>query len=334
MFDLEREHHRKTYQVCRLGFAILSASLGVACFTSIVPIFANFHPELSLRILRSEWFQWLDIPIAWGCLLGTTLLWGRWEHSGWQRRVGLLLVMGLVDIGLGLLEHGTAFGLRAMPIGHDWFRSNLGEALGWAEFALLASLSCDYLDHLGVAEAQDSGKSTRAMAATGAVLWMLLFCIRTDWSAHWPLQHRPIRTIEEVLLIHGAHLIWTITLMQVTALTISAVRQSGYVLDEMEREDVSSDPLRTRLRFHGRHRRLLVRPPILALMIPRMGRLSELTFNQPDPSTRRSPRGSKSPGVVGTGATAGSNSRSDLGSGKCTFSSRTVSSRISAPKWL
>ncbi len=246
MFDLEREQHRKTYQVCRLGFAILSASLGIACLTSLLPIFADFHRELSLRILGSDWFRWLDAPIAVGCLLGTSLLWGRWEHSGWQRRVGFLLVMCLVDIGLCIFKHGSDFGLGAGQVGHDWLRANLGEALGWAEFAILASLSCDYLEHLGIAEASDSGKSTRAMAATGAVLWMVWFCIMTDWSSHGPLQQRPIRSIEELLLGKSSYLIFMITLMQVTALTISAARQSGYLLDEMEREDEASDPLRTR----------------------------------------------------------------------------------------
>jgi hypothetical protein len=250
MLDLEDDQLRKTYQVSRLGFSILSASLLVACFTSVLPLFVHFHPELSLRILRSNWFQWLDMPIAWGCLIGTTLLWGRWEHTGWQRRVGLLLVMCLVDVGLSLLDHGPDLGMGTAQIGHDWFRSNLGQALGWAEFALLATLSCDYLEHLGVEQARDSGRSTRAMAATGAVLWMVIFCLRTDWSSGWPLKDRAGRpSIEEFLLYQGSLLIWAITLMQVTALTIFSARQSGYVLEELEREYEANDPLRTRSGF-------------------------------------------------------------------------------------
>jgi hypothetical protein len=247
MLDLEHEPLRKTYQVCRLGFAILSAALVLACFTSIMPFFMHFHPELYRRIVRASWYQWIDVPIAWGCLLGTTLLWGRWEHNGWQRRVGFLLLMSLVDVGLSLLDHGAALGIETAQLGHDWFRANLGQALGWAEFALMASLSSDYLDHLGVEQAQDSGKSTRAMAATGAVLWMIFFCLLTDWSVHWPLQHRPERmSIEEFFLWQASLLIWAITLMQVTALSISSARQSGYVLDELEREDEANDPLRSR----------------------------------------------------------------------------------------
>ena len=33
--------------------------------------------------------------------------------------------------------------------------------------------------------------------------------------------------------------------MQVTALTISATRQSGFVMEEMQREDEANDPLRS-----------------------------------------------------------------------------------------
>ena len=62
----------------------------------------------------------------------------------------------------------------------SWLRSNLGQALGWAEFALMASLSGDYLVHLGLDQAEDSAKSTRSLAATGAVIWMLRFCEPTE----------------------------------------------------------------------------------------------------------------------------------------------------------
>ena len=248
MMDLEREQLRKTYQICRMGFAFLSVALGLACVTSVLPLLAFFQRDLGFlifRILRSSWFGWISVPITWGSLIGVTCLWGRWEHVSWQRRVGFLLVMSLVDGVLWFFDHAAAMGIPDVQIGHDWLRSNLGEALGWAEFALLAGLSCDYLDHLGFEQARDSGKSARAMAATGAVLWLLLFCERTDWSASWPLRQRPFWLPEERLLFLGFLLIWAITLMQVTALTISATRQSGYVLDEMQREDEANDPLRS-----------------------------------------------------------------------------------------
>ena len=245
MIDLEREQLRKTYEVSRMGFAILSAALVLACLTALMPILRNFYPELHRRIVTMPWFQWLDVPITWGSLLGVTLLWGRFDHPGWQRRVGLLLVMSLVDAGLWFLEHGAALGLVEADLGHDWLRQNVGQALGWAEFALIAGLSCEYLEHLGVEYARESGKTTRSMAATGAVVWLLLFCQCTNWSG-WPLVPHRIRSIEEFLLFQASLLIWAITVMQVTSLALSAARMSGHVLTEMQFEDEANDPLKPR----------------------------------------------------------------------------------------
>ena len=250
MMDLEREQFRKTYLVSRLGFTLLAVALGLACGTSLLDLFGTFDPGLVLRIERSDWYRWLDLPIVWGSLVGASLLWGRWEEVSWQRRSGLLLVMSLADVGLWVLAHAGALGRGELSIGHEWLRYHLGEALGWAEFALLASLASDYLGHLGVEEAAESAKAARSMAATGAVVWMLVFCERTHWARGWPLQpHRPLRSLEVLLLIHGWKLIWTITLIQVTALVISATRQSSRVLAEIQREDEADDPLRSRSAF-------------------------------------------------------------------------------------
>ncbi len=242
--ELDREQLRRTYEVSRIGFAILSVALVLACMTAFVPLLWHFYPDFCAAITGTRWFRSLDVPITWGSLLGVTLLWGRFEHAGWQRRVGLLLVMSLVDAGLWLLDHGDALGLGEGKLAHEWLRGNVGEALGWAEFALMAGLSCDYLEHLGVEYARESGKSTRSMAATGAVLWLLLFCQRTNWSAGWPLSAHRIRSIEEYLLFQASHLIWAITLVQVTALVISSAKRSGRVLAEMKHEDESNDPFK------------------------------------------------------------------------------------------
>jgi hypothetical protein len=248
MFDIERDQQRKTYQLCRLGFAILAGALVLACFDSLLVLFGRFEqgPGLLSWIYSSAWYQWLSTPITWGSLIGAILLWGRWDHASWQRRAGLLLAMNLIDLGLWFMNRGDALGARVGEFGHEWLRESLGFALGWGEFALISSLSCDYLVHLGVEHARDSDKSTRSMAATGAMLWLLLFCQRTNWRAGWPLQRQHIRGLEGVLLYHGFHLIWTITVIQVTALVISAVRQSTYVLHEMDREDEENDLLRSR----------------------------------------------------------------------------------------
>jgi hypothetical protein len=246
MYDQEREQLRKTYQLCRAGFGINAVALVLACLTSVVHLFRTFNGALVGWIVDAPWYHWIDTPIVWCSLIGTTLLWGRWNHTSWQRRAGLLMVMCLADIALWFLDRGDALGFHGMEMTSEWFRHNLGQALGWGEFALLSSLSCDYLVHLGVEHASDSDKSTRSMAVTGAMVWMLLFCQLTDWHAGWPLRPGRPHGLETLLLYHGSQLIWAITLIQVTALVISAAGQSSRVLAEMDREDEELDPLRSR----------------------------------------------------------------------------------------
>jgi hypothetical protein len=245
--DLERDKQRQTYQLCRLGFAILSISLLIACSTSILALIAQFGGRSFVAwVISMPGWRWVGAPIVWGCLIGTYLLWGRWNEPGWQRRTGLLVVMNLVDVVLWALDHGNDLGLRLEDVGHRWFRTNLGEALGWAEFALMASLASDVVAHLGVEQAREAGKSTRSLAAAGAVVWMILFCHCTIWKRGWPLQGpRNDRSLETMLLYLGSTMIWTIALIQVTALSLAAVRETSRVLDEMDREDRNEDIFRS-----------------------------------------------------------------------------------------
>lgn len=245
--ETERESLRQTYQLCRLGFGILSVALLLACPISILMLAVLFGARHLVAWLGNPWWwHWSATPVVWGSLIGTYLLWGRWNNPGWQRRVGLLIVMGLVDVVLWGLDHGGELGLSGREVGHEWLRDNLGQALGWAEFALIASLSGDVLAHLGVENAREASKSTRALAAIGAVVWLLLFCLRTSWRHGWPLQAVNRLSLETLLLYMGSTMIWTITLVQVTALTIAASRQFGRVLAEMDREDQCDDLFRSR----------------------------------------------------------------------------------------
>jgi hypothetical protein len=243
--DQEREEQRRTYVLCRLGFAFLSIALGLACLSWALSMAGFLLFPFVGWIRRLTFFHWVDTPIVWGSLVGTYLLWGRWSHPSWQRRSGLLLLMCLVDLILWFVEHGNDLNLRLGDVGHDWFRSHLGQALGWAEFALITSLACDYLVHLGVEQAREAGKATRSLAATGAVVWMLLFSMQTSWRG-WPLAPRGGMTPEMLLLVLGTQVIWMITLLQVTALTIAAWRQSNRALLEMDKEDQENDLLQFR----------------------------------------------------------------------------------------
>jgi hypothetical protein len=244
--DPQRDSQRQSYQLCRLGFAILSFALVLACSTSILDVVYRFGGDsFVVWVSNMGWFRLVGPPIVWGSLIGTYLLWGRWNDSGWQRRVGLLLLMSVVDLILWAMDHGDALNLKIGDFGHQWLRAHLGQALGWAEFALIASLAGDVLGHLGVEPAREASKSTRALAATGAVVWMLLFCQRTDWNRGWPLQGPRRASIEAKLLDLGSTMIWTITLIQVTALTIAATRETSRAVSEMDLEDRQDDLFRS-----------------------------------------------------------------------------------------
>jgi hypothetical protein len=243
MFDTDREQARKTYQLCRFGFSSYGAALVVAALTAVIDLLWIFHLEQARWIHKLPWYQWLDTPIVWCRLIGAILLWGRWDHKSWQRRTSLLLALCLADVALWFVERGDILGLHAGGVGHEWLRYMFRDAMSWGRLALLSSLAGDYLVHLGVENAHESDKLTRSMTVTGALVWMLFVCQQTNWAV-WPLHMRGIRNLESELLLHGFNLIRTITLIQVTALVLSASRQSTVVLAEMDREDQEDDLLR------------------------------------------------------------------------------------------
>jgi hypothetical protein len=237
MMELEREQLWKIYQLCRTGFFLLAVSLIPSCIVSLLAMLGIMGDRgLFQWLVNSPLNQWVFTLSVWGSLAGTMLLWGRWNHRSWQRRTGFLMFMCVIDLVLWFIEQGEGQG----PGQANWFCLNLGRALGWAEFALLASLVGDYLVHLGLDQAEDSAKSTRSLAATGAVVWMLQFCESTNWERGWPLQRRMVG-FQGMMLNLASELIWTITLIQVTALVVAAVRHSNRTLQEMQREDQQQD---------------------------------------------------------------------------------------------
>jgi hypothetical protein len=250
--DPERDTQRQTYRLCRLGFAIMAAILVLASADAVVFLARLFGFRLLAWIAHTPVWRWLGVPIVWGSLVGSYLLWGRWREPSWQRRAGLLVLMCLVDAVLWIIDHGNVLGLSVGGFGHEWLRSQLGQALGWAEFALIASLAGDLMAHLGADQAPDAAKATRSLAATGAVVWFLYFCEQTIWSQGWPLvgKARP-DSLESLLLFLGSQMIWTVTLIQVTALTIAATRQTSQALDEMDREDQDHDLFRSPSETHA-----------------------------------------------------------------------------------
>jgi hypothetical protein len=243
MFDTEREQTRKTYQLCRFGFGSCGAALLIAAATMVIALLAMFRVDQVHWVIRQPWYSWLDTPIVWLRIIGAIVLWGRWNQKSWQRRTSLLLALSTADIVLWVMARGEVLGLHGGDIGHEYFRGIIREAMSWGRMALLSSLAGDYLVHLGVENARESDKLTRSMTVTGALVWLLFTCQQTNW-AQWPLQHMHRRNLESELLLHGFTLIYSITLIQVTALVISAARQSTVALAEMDREDQEDDLLR------------------------------------------------------------------------------------------
>jgi hypothetical protein len=240
--DQDREQERRTYQLCQMGFGALAFALVLATLSTVLALPLHFGGRAFLpALVNSELWAWLDTPIVWGSLFGTYLLWGRWSDRSWQRRTGLLLVMCMVDAMLWSFDHADTLGLHHGDVGHLWFRLTLGEALGWAEFSLLASLSSDVLVHLGVEQAAQTGRATRSLARTGAVVWMLLFLVRTDWRRGWPLVVRRFISPDMLMLCLAVEMIRTITLIQVTALAIAATRRCSSVLAEIARAERADD---------------------------------------------------------------------------------------------
>jgi len=149
----------------------------------------------------------------------------------------------MADLVLWFVARGEMLGLHGGDIGHNHLRGMFREAMSWGRMALLSSLAGDYLVHLGIENARESDKLTRSMTVTGALVWMLFNLQQTNWAV-WPLQRMGKFNLESALLLHGYTLIYSITLIQVTALVISAARQSTVTLAEMDREDQEDDLLR------------------------------------------------------------------------------------------
>src|SRR4051794_11771701 len=99
MMDLEREQLWKTYQLCRTAFFLLAVALIPPCIMSLLTMVALMGDRgLWLWLENSPLDRWVSTVSVWGSLAGTMLLWGRWNHAGWQRRTGFLLLMCVADL--------------------------------------------------------------------------------------------------------------------------------------------------------------------------------------------------------------------------------------------
>ena len=194
--EAERSLLKNRLRRNRVGFSLLGLGLVIASLSNIghlIMFFRRQRFQLGAVLGIPQWDLIESAVVVFSMLLGVVLLFGRWPDESWRRRSGLLLLMCLVDTVLWALDHGAELGLRdGGGDHHEWFRYSLGAALGWSEFALIASLAGDTAAHLGEPQSIDFAKAVRSLATTGAMVWFMFFYFRTDWTPPlWPLRERP-----------------------------------------------------------------------------------------------------------------------------------------------
>lgn len=247
--EAERELLKRRLRKNRLGFSLLGLALVVASLSTIgnlILIFARRRVNLGAELGIPQWDLIVDSIVVFGSLLGVALLFGRWPDESWRRRSGLLLMMCLVDAVLWTLDHANDLGLRDGQAGHEWFRHALTAAIGWSEFALIASLAGDTAAHLGEPQSIDFAKAVRSLATTGAMVWFMYFFVRTNWTPPlWPLKERGLDH-NSVMLLLGWLVLSAVLWVQTTGLSLLAGRCCGRVLREMAAEEKASDLLPSR----------------------------------------------------------------------------------------
>ena len=237
--DHADERTRLRLQIVRyqVGFIGLGFALAVASLLhvgALILIQLELFPILQLIV---QYDFPLDSTVVLSSLAGVALLWGRWPDESWRRRSGLLLLLCLVDLVSWSAEYAVKLGSAEVPIGHDYFRTSLGAAIGWSEFALIASLAAELTSRLGEPRAAELGKSARSLTTLTAIIWMIYFFVNTNWNAPvWPL--RPFRT---TFLTFNLRRCWfmldAILLVQVTLLCLHATRACGRTSRAMIAED-------------------------------------------------------------------------------------------------
>ena len=247
--EAERNLLRQRLRRHRLGYSLLGLALVILSLSTIgdlILFFSRQRMQLGAVLGLPQWDLIVSSVVVWGSLLGVALLFGPWPDESWRKRSGLLLLMCLIDAVLWGLEHASDLGFQDGQMTHEWFRRALGAALGWSEFALIASLAGDSSAHLGEPQALDFAKAVRSLATTGAMVWFMYFYSRTDWNPPlWPLRERPIDANGFMLLL-GWLVLNAILLVQVTGLSLMAGRCCGRAIREMAAEDKASDLLPSR----------------------------------------------------------------------------------------
>jgi hypothetical protein len=245
----ERTRLRLRLQRFRAGFSLIGLALlvySLSLIMMVIMILTNQWQPLGALFGISHFELIESAVVTWASLLGVCLVCGSWPDIHWQRRSGILLMMCLVDAVLWSLDHAVELGLYDGKIEHNWFREALGTAMGWSEFALIATLASDLASHLGASQAVDLARSVRSLSTTAAMVWFLYFSFRTDWGPPiWPLRARMMNAGNFTLYL-AFHVLLAIILLQSTGLCLLAARSCARTLREMALADRANDVMPSR----------------------------------------------------------------------------------------
>lgn len=199
------ESQRPRYLLASLGFGFLGVSLVLLVIGTLTPIlgFLTENQALQGAVDRRWWTFAVHLPMSYGALVGSYLLWGRWPDPSWQRRAGLLLLMNLIDAVSATLLESEALGFDAGLDVDSYPIALLTGLFSWLEFYLTASLAAEVGSQLARPTLADAGRLSERVALIALVIWTLFYGLRTNWAAGWPpVAPRP-QTAEEALIELG-----------------------------------------------------------------------------------------------------------------------------------
>ncbi len=180
---------RPRYRTARAGFVLSGLGLSMLALDMSCELLAIFGRNLNLWHLRFTpiWHWVVAAPLTWGTFLGSLLLLGRFDDSGWKRRSVLLFLMNTFDLVVWCLDNAEVLGLHSGPP----FKANpmlqvAGPFMNLIELLLFAGLARDVCTHLGRSDAIAPYLATRAAVGIATSLQIIVTLNEVDFAGGWP----------------------------------------------------------------------------------------------------------------------------------------------------
>lgn len=244
------EDHLRRYRLCRGGFALIAVAAGVMTLDSAghVAFLLSFHRELFEFFNGPRWVWWAGTTIAWSGLLGSCLLWGRWDEPHWRRRANLLVMLALASLGLWLLRHGVSLGLLEVEAPWPSVRNHLSFGVRLAWLWLTIGLTSDVALHLGRSEADEARTTLYGVALAAGTVWALLMLHEWNGLGRGRFRITPLYW----LLFLGTAALRGLTGFFLTVLALLTARESGLLARQLQ-IDARHDDLFAPHEAPGRH---------------------------------------------------------------------------------